>query len=280
MVSSFNLEKLQEMLRDFYTLTQIRITVFDETFEELAAYPVEVPQVCGLIRQSEAGWEACMASDEHACRVAAQQKTSYTYRCHAGMTESIAPIYAGAILIGYLFFGNVFSYPSHEVGWDVIKEFCRPYQVNESDLKMAVWRQPLIAEEYIASAAHILQAVSAFLYHDRLVALKEQELPVRIDEYIAAHFTEPLDAAKLCDTFDIGKTQLYKICKQNYGIGVAEHIRKLRIDKAKALLEEDQRRSIADISAECGIDDYNYFITVFKRETGTTPAKYRKTPPS
>lgn len=276
MVSSFNLEKLYDMLQDFYNLTQIRITVFDETFQELAAYPQNVPQVCELIRQDEQGWKACMGCDERAFKMAASQKTPHTYRCHAGLTESIAPIYAGDILIGYLFFGNVFSYPSHEVGWDVVQKLCKPYRINESDLKLAVWRQPLISEDYIASASHILQAVSAFLYHDRLVALKEQELPVRVDEYIAAHFAEPIDTATLCEEFGIGKTQLYKICKQNYGTGVAEHIRTLRIDKAKALLEEDQKRSIADISAECGFEDYNYFITVFKRETGQTPAKYRK----
>jgi len=275
MVSSFNIEKLQSMLQDFYNLTKIRITVFDETFEELAAFPEDVPQVCALIREDEKGWKACMASDARACQAAAKQKNPYTYRCHAGMTESIAPIYAGDILIGYLFFGNVFSYASHEVGWDKVRELCKPYHVDESDLKMAVWRQPLISEEYIASASHILQAVSAFLYHDRLVALKEQELPVQIDDYIATHYTEPLDAQTLCEQFGIGKTQLYKVCKQNYGTGVAEHIRALRIDKAKALLEEDQKRSIASISAECGFDDYNYFITVFKRETGVTPRQYR-----
>ena len=276
MVSSFNIEKLQDMLKDFYNLTQIRITVFDETFEELAAYPENVPQVCELVRNDERGWEACMASDAKACQIASKSNMPYTYRCHAGMTESIAPIHAGDILIGYLFFGNVFSYPSHEVGWDTVRELCKPYQVNESDLKMAVWRQPLIEEEYIASASHILQAVSAFLYHDRLVALKEQELPVLVDEYISEHYTEPLNAEDLCAIFGIGKTQLYKICKQSYGAGVAEHIRALRVSKAKTLLEEDRERSIADIAAECGFDDYNYFITVFKRETGQTPARYRK----
>ena len=276
MISSFNIEKLQDMLKDFYNLTRIRITVFDETFEELAAFPENVPQVCELVRNDEQGWEACMASDAHACRMAASQKTPYTYRCHAGMTESISPIYAGDLLIGYLFFGNVFSYPSHEIGWDTIRELCKPYHVNESDLKMAVWRQPLIEEEYIASASHILQAVSAFLYHDRLVALREQELPVRIDEYISSHFTEAMNTEDLCREFGIGKTQLYKISKQSYGVGIAEHIRALRIEKAKTLLEEDRERSIADISAKCGFEDYNYFITVFKRETGQTPAKYRR----
>ena len=38
MISTFNLEKLSSLLRDFYTVTHIRITVFDENFNEIASY--------------------------------------------------------------------------------------------------------------------------------------------------------------------------------------------------------------------------------------------------
>ena len=39
MISSFNLDKVKELFRDFYTLTRIRVTLFDERFEELPSYP-------------------------------------------------------------------------------------------------------------------------------------------------------------------------------------------------------------------------------------------------
>ena len=39
MISTFNLEKLSSLLQDFYTVTRIRITVFDENFNEIVSYP-------------------------------------------------------------------------------------------------------------------------------------------------------------------------------------------------------------------------------------------------
>ena len=74
--------------------------------------------------------------------------------------------------------------------------------------------------------------------------------------------------------FEIGKTQLYEIAKQNYGTGIAEHIRLLKIEKAKQLLE-DNNLPLVEIASRCGFKDYNYFITVFKRVVGVSPKKYQ-----
>lgn len=100
-------------------------------------------------------------------------------------------------------------------------------------------------------------------------------LPVQIDEYISKHFSEQIDALSLCQKFEIGKTQLYEIAKQNYGIGIAEHIRNLRIEKAKRLLEESEL-PLAEIASQCGFKNHNYFITVFKRMVGIPPKRYGK----
>jgi YesN/AraC family two-component response regulator len=108
-----------------------------------------------------------------------------------------------------------------------------------------------------------------------MVSLRHQELPVQVDDYISGHFTESIDAISICMKFDIGKTQLYEIAKQNYGIGIAEHIRNLRIEKAKKLLEESEF-PMSEIASQCGYKDYNYFITVFKRVVGIPPKKYAK----
>ena len=109
-----------------------------------------------------------------------------------------------------------------------------------------------------------------------MVSLHQQELPVQIDEYISAHFTEDIDVTALCQKFQIGKTRLYEIVKQNYGIGLAEHIRNLRINKAKELLVNHPDMSLADVAFSCGFKDYNYFITVFKRVVGMPPKQYSK----
>lgn len=275
MISSFDLTKLNSLLKDFYNLTQIRITVFDDTFHELAAYPEQIAPFCRIIRTDRQGEQECKLCDTRACEIAARRHSSYTYRCHAGLTESIAPLYLGNIVIGYLLFGHVFSYSSHEEGWKQIQPLCRNYHIDMEALKEACWERPVIAEDYITSASHILHAVASYLCLERMVSLRQQELPVRIDEYISAHFMEDIDVASICKEFDIGKTQLYEIARQNYGIGIAQHIRNLRIEKAKKLLE-DSELPLAEIASRCGFSDYNYFITVFKRMVGVPPKKYAK----
>ena len=277
MISSFNLVKLRSLLEDFYNLTNIRITIFDENFHELIAYPEELTPFCQLIRTDVRAYEECRKCDARACEMAAKQHKTFTYRCHAGMTESIAPLFLGNIVIGYLLFGQVFSYNSHEEGWKKISVLCDSYQVDKDALKQTCHHLPIIQNDYIESASHILQAVASYLCMERMVSLHQQELPVQIDEYISAHFTEDIDVNTLCQKFQIGKTRLYEIVKQNYGIGLAEHIRNLRTNKAKELLEYHPDMSLANVAFSCGFKDYNYFITVFKRVVGMPPKQYAKT---
>ena len=84
MISSFNLDKLEDLLKDFYTLTQIRITVFDDKFHELTAYPKSPASFCQLIRTDARAEEACHQCDQQACKTASSRRAPYTYRCHAG----------------------------------------------------------------------------------------------------------------------------------------------------------------------------------------------------
>ena len=274
MISTFNLEKLHSLLQDFYHITRIRITVFNEHFEELTSYPEHIAPICQLIRTDSVGRARCHSCDEEACKRAAKYHTAYTYRCHAGLTESIIPLYLGNIIVGYLLFGHVFSFDSHESGRKTIEENCRDLRIDKEILRAECTSMPIHSDDYIRSASHILNAVASYLCLERMASVQRETLPVRIDEYIQAHFTEEIDVPDIAAAFRIGKTKIYEIAKQSYGCGIAEHIRSLRIQKAKQLLQ-DTNLSLAEIASQCGFKDYNYFIVVFKRSAGMPPKAYQ-----
>lgn len=274
MISSFNIEKLTAMLRDFYTVTRIRITVFDENFHEVAAFPKEIAPFCQLIRTDLKACAMCTRCDREACRTAAKRHGIYIYQCHAGLKEAIMPIYLGNLVIGYLFFGHVFAYGSYEEGWKVIEEKCANYQIRIPDLKAASLKQPLMTEAYILSAANLMQTIAAYLCMERLATLRQENLPVQIDNYIQEHLTEDIDVMDICARFQIGKTKLYEIAKESYGIGIAEFIRRQRIEKAKSLLLNAPELTISDVASHCGFKDYNYFFTVFRKLTGKSPKDF------
>ena len=276
MQPSFNLTKLEMLLKDFYTVSRIRLTVYDDSFRELVAYPPDIAPVCRVIRTDPKAHLNCLMCDRKACETASLRHSAYTYRCHAGLTESIVPIYLDHVLIGYLFFGHVLAYETYNESIHALTHACAAYDLDFNTLKEAVFKQPLISEDYIASAAEIMRAVASYLCLERMAVLRYDDLPSRIDQYINAHYTEDLRADTLCDHFLIGRTKLYEIAKESYGCGIAAHIRTLRIEKAKKMLTEQPSVSISEVARACGYDDYNYFITVFRRETGLPPRQYAR----
>ena len=275
MISVFDVENLQKLLKDFYAISGIRITVFDDQMKELVAYPERVAPYCALIRESGEGLRACLDCDRQACRAAAEKKKTHVYRCHAGLTEAVTPLYANSMLIGYLLFGQVFPYASPEEGWQEIRRRCAALPVDMEKLREAILRATPMGDDYVRSAAHILHAVASYLILERMATLKEDLLEARLDNYIANHYTEAMDAARLARVLGIGKTQLYALTKKLYQQGIAARVRELRIKKARALLREQRDLPLAEVAWQCGYQDYNYFFTVFRREVGCTPREWR-----
>jgi AraC-like DNA-binding protein len=70
----------------------------------------------------------------------------------------------------------------------------------------------------------------------------------------------------------------YRLCREfssYYGRSPLQYLNSLRIQKAKALLEQTDI-SIHSIGYDVGISNTSHFIKLFKRETSKTPAQYRK----
>lgn len=271
----FDFDKLNALLRDFYELTQIRITVFDSNFRELTYVPGTYTPLCALLRASGAE-NACRACDQEACTRAASQSGALIYRCHAGLMEAIMPFYVKDTLVGYLILGQALAYPSQQEAFEAVKSRCSAFDVDPEQLREACSRTQLISEDYFHSATHILHAIASYLTLEKMATLKEDRIANRLDNYIYEHFTEPITAQTLCNNLQIGKTQLYSLSKQLYGSGVAQRIRSLRIEKARQLLAERPDMSVNDVAEACGFNDYNYFISVFSRLTGESPARFRR----
>ena len=55
----------------------------------------------------------------------------------------------------------------------------------------------------------------------------------------------------------------------------SEYLTYIRLNEAKRLLIDNQHK-IYDIAKLVGYNDYSYFISVFKKQFGVTPNKFRK----
>jgi AraC-type DNA-binding domain-containing proteins len=271
----FNILDLKELLSNFYTLTKIRIVIFDDSFHELASYPTRHSSYCRIIRNDFKAEEKCISCDQQACLHCKRTQQLYTYQCHAGLTETVVPIKAENIIIGYIMFGQLLQTDNRNTLWNDISKNLSSFNIDMNELHKAYTKKKNISKDTIAAAANMMEISASYLYLSRKLILKEDTLANKIDTYINTHIKDDLSATILCKNFNISKSRLYKISEHSFGMGIAEHIRNIRIHIAKRLLG-DTDIPIYEIADMVGINDYNYFTKVFKRETEVLPTTYRK----
>ena len=208
MLSSFDHVKLNAMLKDFYNLARMRITVYDDVYREITAFPRHVAPICRFIRADPQADAACRRCDMEACQRAKRQRSAFIYRCHAGLTEAIAPVTVDNTVIAYLSFGHQFAYADQEEGRREIRARCAPYGLDPVVLDDLISEMHSVSEGYILSGVHIMEAVASYLGMERMIALKEQTFQIEIDRYVTEHFTEDISVETLCRHFAISRTAL------------------------------------------------------------------------
>ncbi|AJH83166.1 bifunctional transcriptional activator/DNA repair enzyme AdaA [Bacillus thuringiensis] len=107
------------------------------------------------------------------------------------------------------------------------------------------------------------------------LTLPNEEWVEQIKEYIEKHFDEALTLDILAEMCHGSPFHLQRTFKKMTAISPIEYIQQFRIVKAaEHLLHTNQ--PIKEISTAVGIENPEYFATLFKKKTGFTPTEYRK----
>ena len=105
---------------------------------------------------------------------------------------------------------------------------------------------------------------------------KEESFILHLNKVIAEHISDPeLDQILLCRELGMSRAALYNKMKAITGAGAKEYITKIRLEKAKSLIETTGL-SIVEVSEMTGFTSQSYFSTAFKAYTGMTPSQYKK----
>lgn len=92
---------------------------------------------------------------------------------------------------------------------------------------------------------------------------------------ISYDLTADLSLNTLSKQLNVNPPYLSALFKKECGITLTDYVNGKRIEYAKALLASTDKL-INNVAFECGVADTNYFIKLFKKETGLTPTEFRK----
>lgn len=151
----------------------------------------------------------------------------------------------------------------------------RQYSLNGDTLRSCIPKIHYRTEEYIESIAKLLEMCANYIWLNSIISIKKEGIAFSIDLYIKEHIRDSLTVPELCHQFNIGRTTLYEISKNNFGCSINEYIQYQRNELAKDLLMQKDM-SVAEVAEAVGIKDTNYFIRFFKKRNGCTPKAWQK----
>lgn len=149
------------------------------------------------------------------------------------------------------------------------------YMVEDAFRRLAAaWSAKLPGYELLARAGLQQLLYEIFLHVKRqhqnhAVAIKVE----KVIQHMREHLGERLTLAELSDLVHLSTYYLTRVFKQTTGYTVIEYFNKLKMDKAKELLLDSDKK-IKEVALQLGFADEFYFSRTFKRTEGISPSEF------
>ncbi len=268
-------KEFTELLENFYTLTGIRVVLFDENYTELVSYPSGKTTFCNTMKKNPSFCEKCAVSDKSSFEKAKTTKKLTIFTCHTGLTEATVPILEKDKIIGYLMFGQITNEKNKDIFFEQMKKICSSYETG-NNIEELIRKIKYKNKKQIEAASKILDSFTNYVQYKEMVYLSKKRFIDSVEEYIDYHMSESITVEDLCREFGISRRSLYDKTNQYINGGVASFIRQKKLNYAKHLLSTTDMK-ITDIADASGFSDYNYFLRLFKKTFGISPKQFSKT---
>jgi len=256
----------------------------------LSLRPIEAWQLVHQQNRRQSPFCCIMARTSRSCAACLQiqQKLSdgardqaHTVTCFAGLADSAVPLRIGDRLIGFLQTGQVFRQkPTNQLFAKTTR------QLSEWDLKLEVAKleDAFFQTRVIETKQYdsMVRMLSIFAQHlgmvsNQLLVQQETAEPAaitRAKDFIQNHQSEDISLGDVARSVNTSTFYFCKMFKKATGLNFTDYLSRVRIEKAKNLLLNQNLR-ISEIAFEVGFQSLTHFNRVFKKIVGQSPTQYR-----
>ena len=96
----------------------------------------------------------------------------------------------------------------------------------------------------------------------------------RVRDYVEAHLDDDLSLTVLADIACLSPYHFSRSFKEATGVGPQRYVMQRRLERAKALMRRTNQ-PLALIAQEAGYADQSHHTSIFRREMGMTPGRFR-----
>jgi two-component system, response regulator YesN len=129
--------------------------------------------------------------------------------------------------------------------------------------------------ETVADIKNWFKAAYSQLIDDiRAVYNQDRNVIAKAVHFINIHYHQDISLTDVSEYVHLSKNYFTHLFKKEAGESFVEYLTKLRMEKAKLLLQNSDLRT-AEVGEAVGVFDSHYFSKVFKRNTGLSPTEFK-----
>lgn len=236
---------------------------------------------CALMARTNRSCEACFALQRRLEEEAKLQ--AKTLKCFASLCETAVPVRVGDGLIGFLQTGRILiESPNQRQFSKTTRELLRlGTEIDLRELEEAYYATRVLAPDQYESMVRLVTIFAGHLAAcGNQLALQRKApdgSPVsRARQIIDEGFREELSLGEIAQRVNVSAGYFSMMFKQAMGLNFVDYVARLRVEKAKNLLQNPKFR-VSEVAYEVGFQSLSQFNRTFRRIIGASPREWRAT---
>jgi len=234
---------------------------------------------CAIVGNCSRSCAACLQSQDKLCQTARTEPGQVT--CDYGLCEAAVPVRLGNETIGFLQTGQVLLKKPTEAQCDralrLLEE--QGIQVDPAKARKAYMSTPVVSSKKLHAVTHLLGTFAAHLStQGNQIALQrsnsEPPAVTKAKAYIEEHHADEISLPQVAAAVHTSTFYFCKLFKRSTGVNFTEFVSRVRTEKAKNLLLNQNLR-ISEIAYAVGFQSLTHFNRIFRKITGESPTEYR-----
>lgn len=235
---------------------------------------------CALMSTSRKGCLACMmAQSELEKKVTSK---AATYRCFAGLNDTLIPIKMGRRIIAYLQTGQVALEELDNSHYDRAHSemILRGIELDSRTARKAYRKSVSMDREAYQGFIKMLEifaeslGAAANTLHISKADKSGNQAALKAVRFIRQNYDRAIPLSEIAQVAGASIRHFSKIFKEETSLTFVDYLTRERIERAKVRISQTSDR-ISDIAFASGFDSIAQFNRAFKKVSGESPSNYR-----
>jgi len=235
---------------------------------------------CELMAKSNGVCAACLEVQRKLTENVTDR--SRTVTCFAGLSDSAVPLRVGEQLIGFLQTGQVFLKQPTKFRFEQTARKLVDWgtQVDLSKAREAYFHSKVISPKQYEGTLRLLEIFGRHLsILSNQIAVEssvaEPAAVAKAKHFIAQNQDNALCLATVAKAVNTSTFYFCKLFKRTTGLTFTDYLARVRIEKAKTLLLDPNRR-VSEVAYDVGFHSLTHFNRIFRKLVGQSPSDYRQ----